>query len=922
MKKIVCVLITFAVLVGLITAGTIMASAETYTDASGNVFTYTISNNEVTITGLSESTSTDITIPNSIEGCVVTEIGDCAFRSCTALTSITLPDNLKSIGWYAFQYCSNLKEISIPNEVKDINPYSFNLCENLETINIPASVTYIGHCALEYCYKLSDIDVSTNNAVYCSVDGNLYNKEKTEIIQYAIGKEETFFSIPNGVTKIGDHSFITATNLLNVTLPESLISIGDVVFGDCQNIETINIPDSVTDIGYAAFTGCTNIKQVFIPKNVRTIGSEVFSGSVSLVEINVDAENEYYCSIDGHLYNKAKTELIQYALGKTDTYFSIPNSVVKLNHSSFKRAKNLKTIYIPGSVKTIDRCVFEWCGNLSDVIMKGNVSSIGNFAFSKCTSLKNIYYYGTSETWDDIEVGLDNDDLTSATLHYFEDGDGIILIDKTSIDLEVGAKSQINAFIAPDDTIDKTIVWNSADTNIATVENGNITAISRGTTTISATTANEKFVAKITVSINEDFDGIDWSLDSNGVLIISTTEDMCDFNNTTPPWESKKNEIKEIIFQNGVTRIGAYSFDNYPNLVKVTIPSTVSYIGTDAFFGSWNLKDVYIDSIESWCSLKLQSDTATPLVNSANLYVNNNLVENLIIPEGTTDLGWAKFYGCGSIKKVYFPASLVGTYQMWFTQCFNIEEYVVNSENTKYSSIDGNLCSKDTKTFYQYALGQEKEVYLIPRNVEKLNFQAFRGCKTLKQIILHDNITSIEKSVFNECRALASIVLPNKLTEIQQVNFGSCRNLKTIYIPKSVKKISDYAFLNCTNLTDVYYSGTQEEWEEIEIDSQFNDALNKATIHFNSFPTTWAKVSKDGTSFSVRPQGIENGNLVILALYNGNKFVKLYNAVYQGEDVPFNNIMEHYDQVKIMIWSDFKSLIPLSEVNSSPIVFD
>lgn len=168
MKKIVCLLITFVVLVGFITVGTITASAETYTDASGNIFTYTISNDEATITGFSASTSTDITIPNTLEGCVVIEIGDGAFRNCATLTSITLPDNLKSIGRYAFQYCSNLKEVIIPNEVEEINSYSFNLCENLETIYIPDSVTYIGEKVLSYCYKLSNIVVGTNNLVYCS----------------------------------------------------------------------------------------------------------------------------------------------------------------------------------------------------------------------------------------------------------------------------------------------------------------------------------------------------------------------------------------------------------------------------------------------------------------------------------------------------------------------------------------------------------------------------------------------------------------------------------------------------------------------------------------------------------------------------------------------------------------------------------
>jgi len=87
-------------------------------------------------------------------------------------------------------------------------------------------------------------------------------------------------------------------------------------------------------------------------------------------------------------------------------------------------------------------------------------------------------------------------------------------------------------------------------------------------------------------------------------------------------------------------------------------------------------------------------------------------------------------------------------------------------------------------------------------------------------------------------------------------------------------------------------------------------------------PEKYTTVSKDGTSFVISLKHIENGNIVILALYNEDKFVKLYNAIYQGQDILFNNVAETYDSVKIMVWSDFKSLIPLCEVISTPIVVD
>ena len=140
---------------------------------------------------------TSITIPNS-----VTEIGSWAFNGCTSLTSITIPDGVTNIGMSAFDWCRDLESITIPNSVTSIGESAFRYCTNLKGITIPSGVTSIGNGAFENCTNLTEIKVSTKNAKYVSVNGVLYNKNKTTIMCYPAGKKDKSYKIINSVSSI------------------------------------------------------------------------------------------------------------------------------------------------------------------------------------------------------------------------------------------------------------------------------------------------------------------------------------------------------------------------------------------------------------------------------------------------------------------------------------------------------------------------------------------------------------------------------------------------------------------------------------------------------------------------------------------------------------------------------------------------
>ncbi len=280
--------------------------------------------------------------------------------------------SVTSIGNQAFIYCHSLTNMTLPNSVTSIGDEAFAYCKGLTSITIPSSVTSIGNQAFAYCSGLIEINVDTENRFYASAEGVLYNKTLTEIIRYPAGKPGITFSIPNSVTSIGEQAFHSCSGLTSITIPNSVTSIGHQAFAFCSGLTSITIPSSVTSIGHQAFGFCKG-----------------------LGEINVDPGNSFYASVDGVLYNKNFSEIIQYPCGKTGTTFSIPNSVTSIGVSAFSHCSGLTSITIPSSVTSISAWAFSSCSSLTSVTIPNSVTYIGYGAFDGCPLIKSVYCH-----WD------------------------------------------------------------------------------------------------------------------------------------------------------------------------------------------------------------------------------------------------------------------------------------------------------------------------------------------------------------------------------------------------------------------------------------------------------------------------------------------------------------------------------------------
>ena len=241
------------------------------------------------------SSLTNITIPES-----VTSIGAGIFCYCKSLASITIPNSVTSIGGDAFDGCSSLTNITIPDSVASIGIRAFKGCSSLTNITIPDNVTSIESSAFSRCSSLTNINVSDNNKNYRSIDGVLFNKDKTEIIKYPAKKEKTSYDIPNSITSIGEFAFGDCSSLKNITIPDSVTSIGYSAFEYCSSLTNITIPDSVTSIASWAFGGCSSLTNITIPDSVTSIGSNAFYMCSSLTNITIpkSVTSISYCAFD------------------------------------------------------------------------------------------------------------------------------------------------------------------------------------------------------------------------------------------------------------------------------------------------------------------------------------------------------------------------------------------------------------------------------------------------------------------------------------------------------------------------------------------------------------------------------------------------------------------------------------------------
>lgn len=745
-----------------------------------------------------------------------------ASGTCGDNVTWTLDDNgtltisgtgaMKDYGRYEspFYEISNIKKAVIENGVTSIGQDTFRACKNLTSVTIPDSVTDIGQLVFSECENLTTI------------------------------------TLPDSITSIADCVFRDCSSLTNITIPDSVTSIGEFAFSNCAGLTNITIPESVTNIGGYAFAACTGLTSITIPKGVTNIGEHAFWMCTDLENINVHPSNENYCSIDGILFDKNKTSLIQYTIGKKDTSYTIPDSVTSIADYVFRDCSSLTNITIPNSVTSIGDYAFWNCTGLTNIIIPNSVTSIGDSVFNGCTSLKSITI---------------PDNVTSISYNAF------------------------NNTAYYNDSLN----W----------------------------TDNVLYIGNHLIAANKELSG-------------------------------------ECIIKDGVTSISGYAFYDCAGLTSVKIPGSVINIGS-GFDGCKNLDSIYIENIAAWCNIDF-SRFGHPLSYADKLYLNDELVTELVIPEGVTKIGGCAFYDYTGLTSISIPDSVTSIGERAFYNCFGLTNVTIpdSATNIGYCAFYNcsnltNITIPDTvtnigsqafkKTAYyndesnwsngalyigNHLIGVNSSTteYTIKQGTKTIGGGAFFNCTKLKSITIPNSVTSIGEEAFDNCSGLTSVTIPDSVTSIGRRAFTHCFKLESITIPDKVTDISSGAFYYCSGLTDVYFTGSEDEWNAIEIDKSDNSSLLNATIHYakstptaapTPIPITTAEITRTDTDgdleykFEVNAAEKHENCYVYAAVYAANGALLTVNRVplnTTGSTSVSVDKQAGGTKAKVFVWAD------------------
>lgn len=381
--------------------------------------------------------------------------------------------------------------------------------------------------------------------------------------------------------------------------------------------------------------------------------------------------------------------------------------------------------------------------------------------------------------------------------------------------------------------------------------------------------------------------------------------------------------LEKVTIQDGVESIDTFAFSGCKKLTDVTLPDSVTSIGDNAFQNT-GLYDLYNhtgwevcyigshliaanQSISGTCTVKRGTKTI-----AGRAFDSCSDLESIIIPDSVVSIGNHAFFSCSSLKSITIPKNVTSIGDEVFYNCFDLASINVDSDNLAYCSEGGVLYNKEKTEIIRYPKEKSGALFAIPDGVTSISVGAFADCANLISVTIPDSVVSIGDSAFSECSSLINVRIPDGVIEIGYRTFYKCSRLKSITIPNSVLIIGKEAFAECTKLENVYYIGSPTDWDEVIGDGKY--VLTYYAV-INYLSGISAKRSADGKSIVIKPINIENGKTVILALYDGDKFISVQFEKYDGKEITFetNNV---YTYAKAMIWENFNNLLPVFGVKT------
>lgn len=401
-----------------LTAFSVSSSNTRYSGSNGVLF----SKNQDTLFQFPNAKAATYTIPSTVK-----HIYKSAFENAWAMTGLTLPPSIQTVGTYGFCNCAGVTgNLNIPESMVSIDDGAFRGCYNLTgTITIPSTLKELGSFCFFECNNVQSFSVSNSNSYYASINGALYSK-KIDTLFICPAKKSGTFIIPSTVRLIGSHAFYKCTELTgNLQIPKLVDYIGYYSFWGCDNLSTYSvetgngyfsddngclyslgkdrllacpalksgnftIPQTVRSIDPNAFNNCKLLTGTLdIPSVTNFIGEFAFYGCSALTGFSVATSNSNYAAQNGILYNKSLDTLLVCPLSWAGT-LTVPGGVKSLGHSSFEGCLNLTSVNLPLSLTEIGNNAFHSCTSLKTIEIPSSVGIFGNSVFYNCSALTEL----------------------------------------------------------------------------------------------------------------------------------------------------------------------------------------------------------------------------------------------------------------------------------------------------------------------------------------------------------------------------------------------------------------------------------------------------------------------------------------------------------------------------------------------------
>ena len=794
----------------------------------------------------------EITIPNS-----VTSIGEYAFYNCSGLTSVTIPNSVTSIGKSAFSGCSGLTSVTIGEKVESISESAFSGCSGLISVTIPNSVTSIDKDAFKSCSSLTSVTI-----------GEKVETIGEEAFSGCSGLISV--TIPNSVISIGEYAFRSCNDLASVTIGENVENIGRGAFYQCKSLASVTIPASVTSIGRYAFYYCSGLTSITIGEKVDTIGSYAFKDCRSLTSITWKAKN--CTNLEGNIFTNACTNITSFILGDNVgrvpaslcsgmiklTEITIPASVTSIGLNAFNNCSGLtkvnylgttdewakidfesfnsnptyyaKDLYINNELLTdlkittdaIKQYAFYNCQSIKSVEIGNSVTSIGEYAFFGCNNISLLEWnakkcadlvtpivgassitFGNeveyipvnlcsgSRSLEEVYIGKSVSSIGEEAFYECENLKRVI----NSSELDIVKGETTHGYVAyyadvVGSKIEGDFIFDNDDVIVAYIGDINATAV--------------EIPLKTTQIYNDVFKDCD-----KLTTIVWNAKNCADFkDNYESPFYNSRSNITSFTFGNEVEHIPAYLCYDMKKLSEITIPNSVTSIGTSAFFlCEYLTKANYLGTVEQWADIRFNGWLSNPTYYAKNLYINNKLLTDVRITSANSIKEYT-FVNCASIKTIETGNSVTYIGLRAFENCFALTSVIIGE------------------------------------NVRIIDYNAFLGCNTLKKVIAYPtSVPSVSENSFAHYNA-------------------------ALYVPCDV--YDDYFYddvFGSFKVTECIAAEEVEAPEEVEIEV---DEDNNAIITWPSTDganTYELEISKDGEVFCTLLFN-ENGQLTSIDFGN------------------------------------------------------